>query len=92
MNESVNGSRGAPYTTLTLSETLSLIQRAPSNACSICVVIPARDEADSIQCTLLALARQRDLAGNPIALESYEVILLANNCRDGTASSGTAGL
>lgn len=63
-----------------------LVARLPSAACVACVVIPARDEADSIERTLTALAAQRDLAGRPLDPDSYELILLANNCRDETAT------
>jgi hypothetical protein len=50
------------------------------------VVIPARDEADSIGPTLRALAGQQGFHGRPLDPESYEVIVLANNCRDETAA------
>lgn len=50
-----------------------------------CVVIPAKDEAENLPATLAALAAQVDVAGQPLPLRSYEVIVLANNCRDATA-------
>ena len=49
------------------------------------MVIPARDEAFGIASTLDALAAQRDLNGDPLAPDSFEILLLANNCRDNTA-------
>ena len=58
----------------------------PSPALEACVVIPARDEAESIEQTLAALAVQRGVEGQPLDPSSVEVILLANNCRDATAS------
>jgi hypothetical protein len=50
------------------------------------VVIPARDEAEVIERTLAALADQRGLDGQPLDPATYEVILLANNCRDETVA------
>jgi hypothetical protein len=50
------------------------------------VAIPARDEAGAIGATLAALARQTDLAGRALEPERYEVLVLANNCVDATAS------
>ena len=63
-----------------------LVERPPATACLACVVIPARDEAATIERTLLALAAQRDLDGRPLAPDAYELILLANDCRDDTAT------
>ncbi|GAA3934371.1 glycosyltransferase [Hymenobacter algoricola] len=50
------------------------------------VIIPAKDEADQLPQTLAALAAQTDLAGCPLAPETYEIIVLANNCHDETAA------
>ncbi|MBC6612576.1 glycosyltransferase [Hymenobacter sp. BT507] len=49
------------------------------------VIIPAKDEAENLPATLAALATQVDEQGQPLPLYSYEVIVLANNCRDATA-------
>lgn len=46
------------------------------------MIVPVRDEAETLFGTLAALAHQIDLAGNPLARECYEIILLANNCSD----------
>lgn len=54
--------------------------------CNVCVVIPARDEAAGLDRTLAALARQTDLVGRPHPRSTYEIIVLANNCRDDTAT------
>lgn len=56
------------------------------SVCSICVVVPARDEADIIEDTLEALASQIDLTGWPLPRANYEIIVVANNCRDDTAA------
>ena len=47
--------------------------------------MPARDEAERISACLRALLDQRDLEGAPIPPDSIRVVVLANNCRDGTA-------
>jgi hypothetical protein len=49
------------------------------------VAIPARNEADRITRCLSALAMQRDHIGAPIVPGSFAVLVLANNCSDGTA-------
>lgn len=48
------------------------------------VIIPAKDEAANLPASIAALAMQVDLQGRPLPPESYEVILLANNCQDDT--------
>jgi GT2 family glycosyltransferase len=52
----------------------------------MCVTIPAKDEEDFIEGALAALADQRCLTGSDLAPEVFEVILLVNNTRDGTAA------
>ena len=54
--------------------------------CRLCVTVPAKDEADYIGDTLAALYAQVDDLGQPIDHDCYEVIVLANNCRDATAA------
>ncbi len=58
----------------------------PRSALRACVIIPARDEADALPATLAALAAQTDLADRPLPPDSFEIIVLANNCTDGTAA------
>ena len=53
--------------------------------CVATIIVPARDEAEGIIATLTALAGQTDHAGQPLDPRIYEIILLANNCRDATA-------
>jgi hypothetical protein len=62
-----------------------LISAPPLPECEATVIVPARDEADRIPATLHALAAQVDFAGRPLDHRRYEVIVLANNCADGTA-------
>src|SRR6476659_4903040 len=67
-----------------------LVAPPPLSTCEICVILPARDESARIEKCLLALARQIDLRGFQIPSARYEVIVLANNCRDDTASLARA--
>ena len=54
--------------------------------CRAVVALPARNEEASLAATLDALARQVDLAGEPLARETFEILLLLNNCSDGSAA------
>ena len=51
---------------------------------SCVVAIPMRDEVRRIGRCLDALSRQCDLSGRPLDPRSFEVVLLGNNCRDGS--------
>ncbi len=59
----------------------------PGPALRACVIIPAKNEAAALPAALGALAAQTDLAGQPLPPGSFEVIVLANNCIDGTAAA-----
>ncbi|MFD1469699.1 glycosyltransferase [Hymenobacter caeli] len=59
----------------------------PHAALRACVIIPAKNEAAALPATLAALAAQTDLAGQPLPPGTFEVIVLANNCTDGTAAA-----
>jgi glycosyl transferase family 2 len=63
-----------------------LVDESPLETCAACIVVPARDENVRIEKCLSALVRQVDSEGRPIDLAKYEVIVLANNCRDSTAA------
>ncbi|MDQ3227230.1 MAG: glycosyltransferase [Chloroflexota bacterium] len=67
-----------------------LISAAPAARCTTCVIVPARDEAVSITATLQALHEQVALDGRPCDRKRYEIIVLANNCRDATAEIARA--
>lgn len=62
----------------------------PAPALRASVIIPARDEGAGIESTLDALAAQRDLNDEPLAPDSFEILMLANNCRDNTADLARA--
>jgi glycosyltransferase involved in cell wall biosynthesis len=54
--------------------------------CRISVTIPARNEAGHIERTLMAFAAQRGIDGAPLPPHFFEVVVLANGCRDDTAA------
>ncbi|SHL20382.1 glycosyltransferase [Hymenobacter psychrotolerans] len=58
----------------------------PAAGLKISVIIPAKDEAANLPATLAALATQLDLQGEPLPFSCYEILVLANNCRDQTAA------
>ena len=62
------------------------IGRRLDPACVASVTIPARNEQDQIEVTLDALRIQRTCHGTRLKSDSYEVILLLNNCTDGSAA------
>lgn len=59
-------------------------RKAPSTALQVSVIVPVRNEADQLVQTLDALRNQVDAAGQPLDQALYEVLLLANNCTDGS--------
>ena len=63
----------------------ALISVPPLPECEVSVIIPAKDEAQTIVATLTALANQTDLHGQPLNPRTYEIIVLANNCSDESA-------
>ena len=69
---------------------IPLVALSPLSRCEVCIILPARDESARIEKCLLALARQIDLRGFQMPSDRYEVIVLANNCRDRTASLARA--
>lgn len=52
--------------------------------CRACVIVPARNEEAQLARTLDALRVQQDLRGTLLNADSYEVLLLLNNCTDGS--------
>ena len=59
-----------------------LVVTPPLDLCKTCVIVPVRNEAETMESTLEALNYQVDLQGYPLDSTSYEVIVLANNCSD----------
>lgn len=60
----------------------TLVQIPPSVHCEVCVIVPVRNEAQTLAATLTALIHQVDLEGQLLDPRRYEIILLANNCSD----------
>ena len=58
---------------------------APSASLLMCVVVPVRNEALALACTLASIAAQRTLQGAPFDMALMEVLVLANNCTDDSA-------
>lgn len=76
---------------------VSEVRRLPGLACppprpglQICVVLPVRNEAAGLDRTLAALAGQKELDGRAFDATRFEVLLLANNCQDGSAALARA--
>ncbi len=65
----------------------SLIDAPVSPQCSVSIVIPVRDEAENLAITLDAFAIQVDLQNRPLDSNIFEIIVLANNCRDNSAQT-----
>ncbi len=57
---------------------------APHALCRATVVVPARNEEASLAATLDALRLQVEADGEPLDGRTYEVLLLLNNCTDGS--------
>lgn len=53
--------------------------------CRVSIVIPVRNEAETIAETLKSLVNQVDLKNHRLAPDSFEIIILANNCTDNSA-------
>jgi glycosyltransferase involved in cell wall biosynthesis len=67
-------------------DTPALVEKAPLPQCEISVIVPVRNEAESLPTTLSALAHQVDLQGQRLDFRRYEIILLLNNCSDNSAA------
>ncbi len=58
--------------------------------CDATVIVPVKDEEGTLAVALGALARQVDRQGRALPRERYEIIVLANNCRDASADVARA--
>jgi len=63
-----------------------LVTIPPSPNCEVCVIVPVRNEAQTLIATLTALASQTEFTGERLEESRYEIILLANNCNDNSAA------
>lgn len=75
-----------PYLSWLSDRVSPLVATPPLSQCEVCVIVPVRNEAETLESTLLALYHQVDLKGHPLDRKRYEVILLANNCSDDSAA------
>ena len=75
-----------PATQLYKDFSQALVQTPPLQHCEVCVIIPVRDEGQTLAVTLAALMHQVDLKEQPLDPRRYEIILLANNCSDNSAA------
>lgn len=75
-----------PRQTAGLPDYGPLVAAPVSPVCEAIVIIPARDEREVLPDALAALAGQVDLDGRSLDRCRYEVIVLANNCRDDTVA------
>ena len=58
--------------------------------CRAVVIVPARNEEASLQATLDGLAAQRSPGGGALDPNSFEILLLLNNCTDSSAQVARA--
>ncbi len=63
-----------------------LVEGSAHRDCEAAVILPVRDESSTLSETLDALAGQVDLSGRLLNRESFEVLLLLNNCTDNSAA------
>jgi hypothetical protein len=59
-----------------------LIEGSAKGGCHACIVMPARNEAAHLNAALDALADSVDLRGRLLPANSFEILLLLNNCTD----------
>lgn len=50
------------------------------------IVIPVKDEESYILNTLASFVNQIDIEGNPLSLDQFEILVLANNCSDNSVT------
>ncbi|MGI8933729.1 MAG: glycosyltransferase, partial [Phormidesmis sp.] len=59
---------------------------SPLQDCRVCVIVPVRNEAGHLPAMIEAIAHQVNEQGQPINPNSYELLVLANNCSDDSAA------
>ncbi len=80
----------SPYSSLQLGNLPPLTTTSPLRDCRICVIVPVRNEAKHLPAMIKAIAHQIDEKGQPINPNSYELLVLANNCSDHSAAIARA--
>jgi len=81
---------GGPVRDVLLARAPNLDLPAPHPQMRCCVVVPARNEEAAIPALVASLASQCDLAGAALDPAVFEVVVLLNNCSDGTAAVAAA--
>lgn len=74
------------YSGLRANDLPPLTTTSPLQECRVCVIVPVRNEAGQLPAMIEAIARQIDEQGQPINPNSYELLVLANNCSDNSAA------
>ncbi len=77
---------GPPRLAAPLGERQMLTADLPAPSCTACVIVPVRNEQARLAGALHSLLAQRDLDGKQLPRGSYEVLLLLNNCTDGSVA------
>jgi glycosyltransferase involved in cell wall biosynthesis len=72
----------ADFSSAELDKSSILVKKAPQSSCEVCVIVPVRNEAQTLMGTLSALAHQVDFQGQRLDSQRYEIIVLLNNCSD----------
>lgn len=65
-----------------LLKTYLFDQKQPSASLQLSVIVPVRNEAHHLARTLESLRLQQDGEGKPLNPDTYEVLVLVNNCTD----------
>lgn len=63
----------------------ALIKKPILAQCFVSIVVPVRDEAETLPKTLESFVNQTNLENSPLDTAIFEVIVLANNCCDNSA-------
>lgn len=73
-----------------ISERLGKELPMPHANLTLSIIIPAKNEADSIASTLESLAKQINADGSSFDFSAFEILLLCHNCSDHTQEKGEA--
>ncbi len=73
---------------LKIGNLIPLTTASPHKDCRVCIIAPVRNEASRLSATIRSFSKQVDDEGQAIDPNSYEVLILANNCSDESAAVG----
>ena len=80
----------APFPIMSATSVTLPSDNVQANHVQVRVIVPARDEEQTIEYALDALRGQVDLSGRPLDTGCFDVTVLANNCVDETAKVSRA--